>query len=71
MAVLKTTSPVVLPVAPIDVPLKIVPSARAKMTGVLKPKLLNFGCKKASRPKKDRQCSKKTCPSLSVCPLVT
>jgi hypothetical protein len=38
---------------------------------VLKPKLLNFGCKKASRPKKDRQCSKKTCPSLSVCPLVT
>jgi hypothetical protein len=42
MAVLKTTSPVVHPVAPIDVPLKIVPSARAKMAGVLKPKLLNF-----------------------------
>ncbi len=33
MAVLKTTSPVVLPDAPIDVPLKIVPSARAKMAG--------------------------------------
>jgi hypothetical protein len=42
MAVLKTTSPVVLPDAPIDVPLKIVPSARAKIAGVLKPKLLKF-----------------------------
>src|SRR6204780_4869089 len=29
MAVLKTTSPVVLPAAPIDWPLKILPSARA------------------------------------------
>jgi hypothetical protein len=42
MAVLKTTSPVVEPDAPIDVPLKIVPSARAKMAGMLKAKLLNF-----------------------------
>jgi len=39
MAVLKTTSPVVLPVAPIDVPLKIVPSARAKMAGAVKKRV--------------------------------
>jgi len=34
-AVLKTTSPVVLPLAPIDWPRKIVPSASASTAGTL------------------------------------
>jgi hypothetical protein len=37
MAVLKTTSPVVWPAAPMEIPLNIVPSASARMAGTAGP----------------------------------
>jgi hypothetical protein len=37
MEVLKTTSPVVWPAAPIEKPLKMVPSAKARMAGTAGP----------------------------------
>lgn len=51
MAVLKTTSPIVCPVAPIDFPINVVPSARAKIAVVIVITLifLNFCHKKTNK----------------------